>query len=316
MLACLPARHHGAGLRPGRVKENVTMVGRWKCVWLAAITLAASPASAGDGALKSLVAAERAFAATSVRQGIKPSFLKYLAADGIVFRPTATNGRKAFEEKPASAAKLTWEPAYAEISAAGDLGITTGPWELHFPAERNLPPAYGHFISVWKKPRGGTWHVAVDIGISHDKPASGGVGSGEFEAGPTHVAGRSGTPAIALRSLDQACSEAARARGMAAAFASQAAEDVRLNTEGAFPLVGLERARAQIAQVPGIFRFLSEGSGLAASGDLGYTYGIAQRFESGATVAADSSVYLHVWRGSADQKWKLAIEVLNPLTRR
>jgi ketosteroid isomerase-like protein len=274
------------------------------------------PAAARNAALDSLVAAERAFAAASIRQGIKPSFLQYLAKDGIIFGPTATNGRKAYESRPPSAAKLTWEPAFAEVSAAGDLGYTTGPWELHFPAERNLPPAYGHFISVWKKPKGGAWRVAVDIGISHDKPDSGGVGSGEFEAGPAHAAARSGTPTVDLKSLDQACSEAARTQGMATAFASHAAEDVRLNTEGAFPFVGLERARAQIAQAPGIFRFLPEGSGIAASRDLGYTYGIAARFEPGATAAADSSVYLHVWRGDANFGWQLALSVMNPLTPR
>lgn len=281
----------------------------------ATLAMTAQPAAAGNAALNSLVAAERAFAAMSVRQGIKPSFLKYLAADGIVFRPTATNGRKAFESRPASPAKLTWEPAYAEVSAAGDLGYTTGPWELHFPAERNLPPSYGHFISVWKKPKGGAWRVAVDLGISHDKPAGGGVGSGEFEAGPTHAAARPGASAIDLKGLDRACSEAARAQGMAAAFAARAAGDVRLNTEGAFPVVGLERARAQLGQAPGIFKFLPEGSGLAASRDLGYTYGIAQRFESGATVAADSSVYLHVWRGDVKGGWRIAMSVMNPLPR-
>src|SRR6266850_2379145 len=144
------------------------------CVALLAVTT--RPAAARDAALDSLAAAERAFAATSVRQGIKPAFLEYLAADGIVFRPTATNGRKAFGAQPPSAAKLAWEPAYAEVSVAGDLGYTTGPWELHAPPERNLPPSYGHFISVWKRPRGGAWRVAVDIGTVHEKPASGGVG--------------------------------------------------------------------------------------------------------------------------------------------
>jgi ketosteroid isomerase-like protein len=286
---------------------------RWG--WVAAIALVASPVSAGDAALESLVAAERAFAAMSIEQGIKPSFLEYLAADGIVFRPTATNGRKAFAAQRPSAATLRWEPAYAEVSAAGDLGYTTGPWELHLPAERNPPPAYGHFISVWKKPRGGAWRVAVDIGITHEQPASGGVGSGELEAGPTHAAADRGGSSRDLKLLDRAFSIAARAQGMATAFASRAAEDVRLNNEGAFPFVGLEAARAQLARAPGGFSFLPQGSGVAASRDLGYTYGIAPRFEPGASVAADSSVYVHVWRANAKGTWRIALSVMNPLPR-
>jgi len=282
---------------------------------VAALAVIARPTAADNAALRSLASAERAFAAASAAKGIKPAFLEYLAQDAVVFEPTATNGRKAFESRPASQAKLTWEPAYAEVSAAGDLGYTTGPWELHLPPERNLPPSYGHFISVWKKSRGGPWRVALDIGVSHDQPASGGVGSGEFEAGPTHAPGRPRAHAVDLKALDQACSETARAHGMAAAFAEHAAQDVRLNIEGAFPFDGLEAVRAQFEQAPGTFRFLPEGSGLAASRDLGYTYGTAQRFVSGSDVAADSSVYLHVWRGDASGGWKIALSVMNPLPK-
>ena len=282
---------------------------------VAALVLIARPAAAGNAALHSLESAERAFAAASAAKGIKPAFLEYLAADAVVFRPTVTNGRKAFESQPASQAKLTWEPAYAEVSAAGDLGYTTGPWELHLPPDRNLPPSYGHFVSVWKKSRGGPWRVAVDIGVSHDQPASGGVGSGEFEAGPTHAPRRTGTHAADLEALDRACSEAARTHGMAAAFAGHSARDVRLNIEGAFPFVGLEAARAQLERAPDTFRFLPEGSGLSASRDLGYTYGTAQRFVSGSDVAADSSVYLHVWRDEASGGWKIAMSVMNPLPK-
>src|SRR6266487_3257690 len=89
---------------------------------LAALAATAGPAAAGSPALRSLASAERAFAAASAAQGIKPAFLEYLASDAVVFEPTATNGHKAFESRPASQAKLTWEPAYAEVSAAGDLG--------------------------------------------------------------------------------------------------------------------------------------------------------------------------------------------------
>lgn len=287
----------------------------WTWGWVAAIALVTSPVSAGDTALKSLVAAERAFAALSLEQGIKPSFLKYLAADGIVFRPTATNGRKAVGAQRPSAAILSWEPAFAEVSDAGDLGYTTGPWELHFPAERKQPPSYGHFITVWKKPGGGAWRVAVDIGISHQKPASGGVRSGEFAPGPTHAVAGPAASALDLKALDRTCSRDARAQGMAAAFASHATQDVRFNTEGAFPFVGLESARAQFARAPGAFSFLPQGSGISASRDLGYTYGIAQRFDSGATAAADSSVYLHVWRAGSKGTWRIAMSVMNPLPR-
>ena len=60
---------------------------------VAALVVIARPAASGSAALHSLASAERAFAAASAAKGIKPAFLEYLAADAVVFRPTATNGR-------------------------------------------------------------------------------------------------------------------------------------------------------------------------------------------------------------------------------
>jgi ketosteroid isomerase-like protein len=293
---------------------------RGRKAWGAAAALAAlaaMPAGAGPAALKSLVAAERAFSALSVEKGIRASFLTYLAPSSVVFRPTPTDGRKAMMSRPeAKTPTLIWEPSFAEVSAAGDLGYDSGPWELRYPAGAQ-PTLYGHFISVWKKQVDGAWRVVADIGITHDRPASGGVGSNEFTAGPAHAA-PAAVPAAKpseLRQLDAAYSKAARAQGFAAAFAAHATKDVRFNTDGAFPFLGLEAARAQLARAPGVFEFHPQGSGLAASRDLGYTYGLAPRFEAGASSAADSSVYLHVWRRDASGPWRLALAVMNPLPK-
>src|SRR5258706_3448360 len=196
--------------------------------WAAATALAALvalPAAAGPARIESLVAAERAFSALSVQKGIKPSFLAYLAPDAVVFRPTAMNGPKTIAARPAPTATLVWEPAYAEISSAGDLGCTTGPWEMHPMGLASAPVAFVHFISVWKKQADGAWRVAVDIGTSHGKPASGGVGSGEFVAGPAHAA-RAVAPA-ALRRLDVAYLSAAPTPGLAPALTKNPAQDVR-----------------------------------------------------------------------------------------
>jgi ketosteroid isomerase-like protein len=284
--------------------------------WRAAAALAAFaalPAAAGPAAVRSLVAAERAFSALSVEKGIRASFLTYLAPSSVVFRPTPTDGRKAVMSRPATTTPtLIWEPSFAEVSAAGDLGYDSGPWELRYPAG-GQPTLHGHFISVWKKQPDGAWRVVVDIGVGHASPPTGGVGSGEFSAGPAHSA-----PAAApanLRRLDAAYSKAVRAQGLLAAFSARAAEDVRFNTEGAFPFIGMAAARAQVAQAPGVFEFLPSGSGLAASRDLGYTYGLASRFEPGTSTAADSSVYLHVWRRGASGTWRLALAVMNPLPK-
>lgn len=281
-----------------------------------ALTLTAA-APAEHPALQSLVAAEKEFAAHSVYGGMKGAFLAYLADDGVIFRPTATNGKKSWEARENPKATLAWEPSFAEVSAAGDLGYDTGPWELRFPLEADRPSLHGHFVSVWKRPAGGAWKVAVDLGVSHEQPSSGGVGSGEFAAGPEHPAAPGGSSGD-LRRLDAAYSKAVKARGPGEAFAGVAATDVRLNREGSFPFLGIAAGRAELAKIRGTVRFLAGGAGLAASRDLGYTYGIAQRFEPGVApgaFAADSSIYLHVWRRGGDRAWKLALAVLNPLPK-
>ena len=296
-------------------------------VWIGVVAMAAESAiaspAAGNAALDSLVASERAFAAMSAAKGMKEAFLTYLAEQSVVFRPTAMDGRKVWEAKPPSTATLLWEPSFAEVSSAGDLGYTTGPWELHPPADSSGTPApperylYGHFDSVWKKQRGGAWRVVADIGVSHPKPDRGGVGGGEFVAGPvlpirTMKGGR-----VDLPGLDRNLSKAMRTVGTHEAVAAHATSDVRINVDGKLPSLGIEAAQARIDSLAvGFFEFKSEGWGIASSGDLAYTYGLAERFVSAkAPAATDTCVYLHVWRQEDGRVWKLALGVLNPLTR-
>jgi ketosteroid isomerase-like protein len=118
----------------------------------------------------SLVEAERAFAAASLAKGTRAAFLDFLAEDSILFRPGPVPGKKWIEEHPAPDTLLTWEPAFAEVAQSGDLGYTTGPWEIRPSGPQDKPTAFGHFVSVWKRQTDGAWKVVVDLGISHAGP--------------------------------------------------------------------------------------------------------------------------------------------------
>jgi hypothetical protein len=86
--------------------------------------------------------------------------------------------------------------------------------------------------------------------------------------------------------------------------------------EGRFPSLGIETAQSRFDSLAGFFEYAPEGTGIASSGDLGYTYGTAARFVSAkATAAADTSVYLNVWRQEDGRTWKLALAVINPLNK-
>jgi ketosteroid isomerase-like protein len=293
-----------------------------RLVWIGVVAMVAqslTPSGAGAQALDSLVANERAFAALAAAKGIREAFLTYLADDGVLFRPTATNGKKAWEARPETKAQLLWEPSFGEVSSAGDLGYTTGPWELRPPPDSSGTPAppesyqYGHFSSVWKKQRHGSWRVVADIGVTHARPVRGGVGSGAFVAGPALPIRTMKGSKVNLNGLDRNLSKAMRAAGAQDAVGSHATADLRLNAEGKFPAVGLEAAQALADSMARFYEFWPEGSGIASSGDLAYTYGWAQRFVSADAAPADSSVYLHVWRQEGGRAWKLALAVWNPL---
>jgi ketosteroid isomerase-like protein len=291
-------------------------------VWIGVVVMVSqpfnAPRAAADAAMDSLVASERAFAAMSAAKGMKAAFLTYLAEESVVFLPTAMDGRAAWEARQPSKNSLLWEPAFVAVSSAGDMGYTTGPWEIRPPADSTGAAAspdrylHGTFSSVWKK-RGGVWRVIADIGISHPKPLMGGVGSGNLVAGPTLPPRTMKGNRVNLAGMDRTLTKAMRAVGAHEALAAHATQDVRFNVEGKHPSVGIDAAQARVDSVAGFYDFKTQGSGIASSGDLGYTYGLAERFVSANAAAADTSSYLHIWRQDDGRTWKLALAVLNPI---
>ena len=81
--------------------------------------------------LRTMVETERAFSRMSEEKGTRGAFAEFIAEDGILFRPTAVFGKKWMQEHPSppSTARpwLSWQPIFAAVSRAGDLGYTTGP---------------------------------------------------------------------------------------------------------------------------------------------------------------------------------------------
>lgn len=289
---------------------------RWSSVVLAIAIALLRPAfvgAAAPAALDSLVAVERAFAARSVENGVRDAFLAFLAEDGVIFSPLATNGRQVWESRAPLTATLVWDPVVAEVSASGDLGYTTGPWELR-PNDPQRPTAYGQYVSVWQKQTDGAWRVAVDIGIAHAQPMRG-LGNVDFTPGPLHVAPRRSARPIDLAALDLAWTRDARSKGSAAAFARWAAPDVRFCRDLVAPVLGVRAGREMLLAIPGVTLWNPQAQKVARSGDLGCTYGILERRRLGGA-APDSAVYLHVWRRGADDRWKVALALESALPER
>jgi ketosteroid isomerase-like protein len=273
-------------------------------------------------ALDSLIAAERAFSRTSGEKGIREAFLTWLAPDAVVFRPGPVEGRPVYEKMdPAGPAMLSWEPEVAEVSAAGDLGYTSGPYMIR-PARGAEPTAFGHYVSVWKKQPDGSWKVLLDSGVGHARPAA---------AAP---AGRVDTPASeknaeALSPEELRDEEAAfgrKAAGVAGEAAGRglrrvldglASDDIRVLRPGRMPAVGRSHLKELVPATAGRVAGGARDSraetrtGLAASGDLAYSYGTAALAKKGSGV--ETTAFLRIWRKDASGLWKICLDVELPV---
>jgi hypothetical protein len=120
--------------------------------------------------LQAMIDQERAFAKLADEKGTRDAFLEYLADESLLFTPGPTPGKLYYKNRPALPMKLRWAPEFADISAAGDLGYTSGPWELSRNATEP-PSSFGHFNTLWRLQQDGSFRVEVDLGVPHDKPA-------------------------------------------------------------------------------------------------------------------------------------------------
>jgi ketosteroid isomerase-like protein len=260
-------------------------------------------------AARSLIAAERAFAAAAQTGTVQDAFLASLADDGILFRPAATNGHEWLLANPMPAdLMLDWRPAFADVSAAGDLGYTTGAWDSG--RRGAVPGAHGNFVSVWKRTEGGPWKVALDVGISHGEPG----------ARDTTVAIAAFPPDTVERDVEDSRDrllntdlefDAAATNDPIAAFEAYAAPSIRVYRNGHLPAVGSAAAKALLAKTPLPTTWQPAYVGMAASADLGYTYGTYQATVDGGEPEAGN--YLRIWRRQPDGRWMVVADLTDPI---
>ena len=291
---------------------------RWVCLALIFGAWVGGGCAAADEPWREMVASEKAFAAMSVREGIRASFLAYLAEGSVILRPEPVPARPLYEKVPADRpARLNWYPSYAWISLSGDMGYTTGPWEIRRQAGED-PSAWGHFVSVWRKGEDGRWQVAFDAGVSHPRPeppippASGQPARPAPEVKPPFS-----VPPLRPETLVEA--EQRLAAAVAKDLLPKVVErlgtaDVRLYRSEHFPGIGPSAAAFLASPEPGRWTWQTLGTGLSKAGDLGYVYGTAE-FTS-AVSAADTPParfgFCRIWR-LEHGKWRLGLDIHLPM---
>jgi len=265
--------------------------------------------------LTEMVETERAFSRTAGEKGIPEAFTEFIAEDGILFRPGPVPGKKWFQEHPSPTSStrplLVWEPMLAGVSRAGDLGYTTGPWQLKNDLKDAKFAAFGTFMTVWKKQPDGSWRFAVDLGIRHSEPKA----QLKFASvRPTPARFSSSGPAKAQSDLldaERAFSQTSAARGAVEALLLYSASDVRVLRNQHEPFIGRKVAVQAMPPLTKAWTWTPSGSDVSASGDLGYSYGLYELRDNASGIVSEEGNYLHVWR-KVNGTWKLIIDVADP----
>lgn len=270
--------------------------------------------------LQSLVRAERAFAKDAAERGTRAAFIAAIADDGVVFRATGpVNGKKFYTESPDRPGLLSWEPVYADIAHAADLGYTTGPWEFRPKGPEDKPVAFGYFMTVWRKRADGTWKFALDLGSSNPEPKTLPPAlsySRDFRQNNDRDKLGVNVAQVEkeLLKLEGDFSKAS-GKDAAAGFAAYAADDVRLMREGRLPVTDKSSALNSVRFTEAALTWEPSKVEASHSGDLGYTYGtyeLKPLTKEGQTGQPQRGNYVHIWKKKPDGKWRVVLDLLKP----
>jgi ketosteroid isomerase-like protein len=272
-------------------------------------------------ALAPVVGAEHAFAQHSIDHGMKPAFLAYAAPDGVIVnRRGPVNAIETWSQRdPAPTGLLTWWPTYADVSRAGDLGWTTGPYEYRDTRTQEKPDDAGHFFTVWRRQPDGSWKWVLDLGIRHPAPATTETvltypNTLKKNAKPAALSSAdAGAARQSLAEAERALSEASASGGFRTALLARADDSLRLYRQGAFPLVGKASVEKAVKVLGEYITWKPLKSDVAASGDLGYAYGSYElRTNNSDDKPAELGHYARVWRREGRGPWRVVFNVANP----
>ncbi|MBX9746066.1 MAG: nuclear transport factor 2 family protein, partial [Hyphomonadaceae bacterium] len=117
-------------------------------------------------AVAELLAADRAFNAKAQADGVPAAFTQFAAEDALI----VTSGEiligragitASYADWPA-AARLTWAPETARVSARGDMGWTWGNSTYTAPDGTRRT---GRYVSIWTRDYEGNWRYSFDAPI-------------------------------------------------------------------------------------------------------------------------------------------------------
>jgi len=120
--------------------------------------------------IQELLEVDREFARQSVSNGSHTAFLEYIDDNCVLLRPNREPvvGREKIAEmfsSPDTSFSLNWEPLFADVSGANDLGYTYGLFTIQMDSpEGPVVTKEGTYVTIWKKDKNGNWKFVLDTG--------------------------------------------------------------------------------------------------------------------------------------------------------
>lgn len=267
-------------------------------------------AQKSDGTTKSLVSAEKDFAKAVAKNGDKDAFLEYSLGSALVFRPNPVNAKTFYTNKANSENEISWTPNLAKVSRSGDLGFSTGPYEIGATKKK-----YGQYLSIWKS-ENGKWKLAIDLGTESNKPLT--KITPQFVEPKDHVAPKflnekevkAGKEIILT--TEKTLNTLLKTHGIAA-FGGFLTNDARLLFPGNEAIEGKGKIVAFYNSMVSKISLKTTGVDKAIGSDLAYTYGVAT-IDYKADLR-ESFNYVFVYEKAADASWNLIVQAFVPAER-
>ena len=260
--------------------------------------------AAAQSDLQNLVQTERAFAALATESGIKAAFLKYMSDDAVLFQPNKVGGKQYWQSRPESEAMLTWAPNYADVSSNGILGYTTGNWEFRPKGKDDAQVAFGEFVTVWQRGQDGRYKFNVDIGISHDKP----VKYSTELASPAYPASPNDKNTSAADTANNFF-ELVGQRGLAKAYQTYAAKEIRSFREGEVPMLGKNRLLSYVKNAK-TRTTLTKRAVFFGSADIAYVTNTYNQTKTDNSV--EKGNFMQIWK-LIDGRWQIVLDIFKPV---
>lgn len=261
--------------------------------------------AAAQSDLQKLVDTEHAFARFAAEKGTKNAFLEYLNVDGLLFMPDKVNGKTFWSAREESKSLISWAPNYADISANGILGYSTGNWEYRANGKDDAPSGFGEFITIWLRQPDSRYKFVIDIGVSHDRPekfSSDWVTTSDTTPDPNDK--NSSAADIANQFF-----EIAGRKGLVKAYVTFAAPEIRMFREGKFPTVGKKNVISELKNQTGFVASAKRGM-FFGSANIAYTNNTYTVTKGGKV--AEKGNYLQIWKLRAGV-WQIVLDIFKPV---